>query len=76
MAGRRGSVPDRLQILSDRQLAVFSLIAGGNGIGRIAQELGVSRKTIETHCEHIKDKLGYANAEELRRGARDWLGHS
>lgn len=76
LAGRRGKVPDRLQILSDRELTVFSMISGGNGIGRIAEELGVSRKTIETHCEHIKDKLGYANAEELRRGAREWFDHS
>jgi DNA-binding NarL/FixJ family response regulator len=76
LAGRHGKIPDKLQVLSDRELAVFSLIAGGQGTGQIAQELGVSRKTIETHCEHIKDKLGYANANELRHGAQEWLGNS
>jgi DNA-binding NarL/FixJ family response regulator len=46
-------------------MAVFSLIAAGHGTGQIAKELGISRKTVETHCEHIKAKLGYANAEAL-----------
>jgi Tfp pilus assembly protein FimT len=34
----------------------------------------MGRKTIESHCEHIKAKLGYANAEALKRGARELLG--
>ena len=75
LAGRHGKIPDKFQILSDRELAVFSLIADGHGTGQIATELGVSRKTIETHCEHIKSKLGYTDAKELRAGAREWLGH-
>lgn len=73
LAGRN-SIPHRLDVLSDRELAIFSLIADGRGVGRIAKELRISRKTVETHCEHIKEKLGYSNAEELRRGARDSLG--
>jgi DNA-binding NarL/FixJ family response regulator len=73
LAGR-DSIPCRLDALSDRELTIFSLIADGRGVGRIAKELGISRKTIETHCEHIKEKLGYSNAEELKRGARDLLG--
>jgi two-component system response regulator NreC len=70
----RGNLPQGLERLSDRELAVFSLIAAGQGVGRIAQGLGISRKTVETHSEHIKLKLGYANAEVLRRGARELLG--
>jgi two-component system, NarL family, response regulator NreC len=61
-------------VLSDREMAVFSLIALGHGVGRIAKELGVSRKTIESHCGHIKLKLGYPDAKALQRGARDLLG--
>ena len=63
-------------LLSDRELAVLSLIAAGHGPGQIARELGVSRKTVECHCEHIKLKLGYPNAEALHRGARELLGTS
>jgi DNA-binding CsgD family transcriptional regulator len=55
-------------------LTVFSLIAAGRRPGRIATDLGLSRKTIETHCGHIKQKLGYSSAEELKGGARDLLG--
>jgi len=73
LAGRN-SIPDRLDVLSDRELAIFSLIADGRGVGRIAKELGIGRKTVETHCEHIKAKLGYSNAEELKRGAHELLG--
>ena len=63
-----------LENLSDRELHVFALIAAGHGVGEIARELGISRKTVETHCEHIKGKLGYGDAEALRRGARESLG--
>jgi DNA-binding NarL/FixJ family response regulator len=63
-----------LDLLGDRELAVFSLIAAEQGVGHIAKELGISRKTVESHSEHIKLKLGYANAEELKRGARELIG--
>jgi DNA-binding CsgD family transcriptional regulator len=43
-------------------------------VGRIAKKLGISRTTVETHCQRIKSKLGYANAGALRRGAHDLLG--
>jgi DNA-binding NarL/FixJ family response regulator len=71
---RREHLPQGVDALSDRELAVFSLIAAEHRPGHIAKQLGISRKTIETHCEHIKQKLGYANAEELKRGARELLG--
>ena len=66
--------PHDLDVLSDREMAVFALIAAGHGVGQIAKELGVSRKTIESHCEHIKVKLSYPDAHALHRGARDLLG--
>lgn len=72
-AGGR-ELPPGLDVLSDREMAVFALIAAGHGTGQIAKELGISRKTVETHCEHIKVKLGYPDAEALRRGARESLG--
>jgi DNA-binding NarL/FixJ family response regulator len=72
-AGGR-ELPHGLDVLSDRELAVFALIAAEHGTGQIAKELGVSRKTIETHSEHIKQKLGYGNAQELKRRAREFFG--
>jgi DNA-binding NarL/FixJ family response regulator len=63
-----------LDVLSNREVAVFALIAAGHGVGQIAKELGISRKTVESHCEHIKLKLGYPDAKALHRGARELLG--
>ena len=68
------ALPDGVSLLSDRELAVFALIAAEQGVGRIARKLGISRTTVETHCEHIKLKLGYHNAEALKHGARKLLG--
>jgi DNA-binding NarL/FixJ family response regulator len=59
--------------LTDRELHVFALIGTGFGTTRIAHELGISPKTVETYHEHIKLKLGYRNANALHRGAREWF---
>jgi len=71
---RRENLPHSLDVLSNRELAVFSLIAARHRAREIAKELGISRKTVDTHSDHIKKKLGYTNAEELKRGARELLG--
>jgi len=73
-AGRKRNIPGQLGVLSDRELAVFSLLAAERRIGEIGQELGISRRTVESHCENIKTKLSYADAEALRRGAHELLG--
>jgi DNA-binding NarL/FixJ family response regulator len=75
-AGRGRDIPGDLDVLSDRELTVFSLIAAGKGCGQIAREIGISRKTVESHCENIKRKLGYPDADALKRGARELLGES
>jgi DNA-binding NarL/FixJ family response regulator len=62
--------------LTDRELHVFALIGAGFGTSRIAKELGISPRTVETYFEHIKLKLGYSDAHALHQGARDWLALS
>jgi two-component system, NarL family, response regulator NreC len=74
-AGGRNLLPG-LEVLSDREMAVFALIADGHGTGQIAQELGISRKTVESHCENIKVKLGYPDAKALHRAAREIGRHN
>jgi DNA-binding NarL/FixJ family response regulator len=59
--------------LTDRELHVFTLNGAGLGTRRIAQELGISPKTVETYHEHIKLKLGYRDADALHRGAQEWF---
>jgi DNA-binding NarL/FixJ family response regulator len=54
-----------LHVLSDRELQVFRLIGQGRRTRQIADTLHLSIKTIESHCEHIKRKLGLESAAEL-----------
>jgi DNA-binding NarL/FixJ family response regulator len=42
----------------------------------IAQQFHLSGKTIETHRENIKSKLGLQDAAELNRFARDWAAQN
>jgi len=64
---------DRCAHLSDRELQVFRLIGSGLGTSLVAKELQLSVKTIETHRQHIKQKLGLTNGMELTRQAADWM---
>lgn len=66
---RATSAVDRL---SDRELEVFDLIGQGLTTRQIAQRLHLSPKTIETHREKIKQKLGVANVPQLVRHAVQW----
>lgn len=67
------AVHRKVPTLTDRELHVFALKGAGLGTSRIAQELGISPKTVETYHEHIKVKLGYRDADALHRGAREWF---
>jgi DNA-binding NarL/FixJ family response regulator len=72
--GRRVLETDSpLHVLSDRELQVFRLIGEGRSTRRIAEALARSVKTIESHLEHIKSKLGFASAAELLRYAIQWV---
>ena len=59
--------------LTDRELQVFRLIGRGRSPSGIADELHISVKTVESHREHIKDKLGAKNARELLQRATLWV---
>jgi DNA-binding NarL/FixJ family response regulator len=61
-----------IESLTDRELEVFELIGDGLTIRQIAAKLQLSPKTIETHREHIKEKLNFKNTTELTRHAVQW----
>ncbi len=67
----KGASP--LEQLSDRELEVFRLIGEGYGTREIAEKLHLSAKTIETYRAHIKEKLGFQDANELLRSAIQWV---
>jgi two-component system, NarL family, response regulator NreC len=55
--------------LSPREAEVLRLLAQGHTYKEIADHLGVSVKTIETHRQRLSDKLGIKSRAELFRFA-------
>jgi DNA-binding NarL/FixJ family response regulator len=58
--------------LTNRELEVLESLAAGLGTRRIAEKLSLSVKTIESHREKIKRKLGLQSAPELIAHAVRW----
>lgn len=67
---QQSALPDK--VLSNRELEVFIEIGRGRKSRSIAEQLGLSLKTVETHRTHIKRKLGIRSAVELRKLAAQW----
>jgi DNA-binding NarL/FixJ family response regulator len=63
----------RIENLSDREMHVFHLLGSGLGPKKIAHALNLSVKTIETHREHIKHKLGLDSGEALVERATKYV---
>lgn len=59
--------------LSDRELEILQLIGKGRDVHEISDALHISRKTVETHRAHIKEKLNLKNAREVNRFAVQWV---
>ena len=51
--------------LTKRELEVLALVASGKSNQEVADDLFISIKTVETHKNHILDKLGLKNTAEL-----------
>jgi DNA-binding NarL/FixJ family response regulator len=51
--------------LTDREAEVLLMMGRGRTTSAIAQELGLSVKTVETHQAHIKDKLNLSGGREM-----------
>jgi two-component system response regulator DctR len=64
-AGEAHQVQLRLQSLSQREHEVLELILQGKMNKNIADELGISMRTVEVHRAHIFDKMQIKSAVEL-----------
>ncbi|MEO8528777.1 MAG: helix-turn-helix transcriptional regulator [Pseudolysinimonas sp.] len=63
--------PDDIRAsLTERQTAVALRVAGGLGNSAIAEELGISVKTVEKHLADIRARWGVSSRAELARVAR------
>jgi FixJ family two-component response regulator len=59
--------PDRTAALSAREREVMALMVRGLHNRRIAEELGISPRTVEVHKARVLEKLGVKNVVELVR---------
>jgi DNA-binding NarL/FixJ family response regulator len=66
---RKGLLKTKLINLSSRELEVLQLIAEGLANKQIAEELGISIKTVEKHREHLMQKLNIHDTAGLTRYA-------
>ncbi|SPE60754.1 Two component transcriptional regulator, LuxR family [Verrucomicrobia bacterium] len=73
LTGKSLPAATSLDSLSDRELEVLGLIGNGHSSRDLAQRLHLSMKTIESHREHIKTKLGLKSAAELVNFAYNWV---
>lgn len=72
-AGRGAVVADRPE-LSARELEVLRLVAAGRSTREIAEQLNRSVKTVETHKQSLKVKLGADSPAMLLRKAMAFVG--
>ena len=62
-----------IEALSPREFEIFSLLGHGVPSNKIAEQLNLSLKTVDTHRERIKRKLEVENVSELVSLASTWL---
>jgi DNA-binding NarL/FixJ family response regulator len=59
--------------LTDRELEVFQLIGRGQGTRKIAEELHLGIKTVESYRARIKEKLKLSDGTQLLQQAIQWV---
>ena len=62
-----------IEKLTDRELHVLQLLGVGISTRKIAEQMHLSIKTVETYREHLKQKLGLSNSTELVHYATHWV---
>src|SRR5215831_8297072 len=67
---------EALENLSDREMHVFHLLGSGLGTRQIAHSINLSVKTVESHRENIKHKLGLSCSRDLVERATKYLEES
>jgi len=60
-------VPQPVDLLTGRELDVLRLLASGQSNKQMATELGISRRTVESHRESLMKKLGIRTVAGLTR---------
>lgn len=71
--GSNSDLGSPVDTLSDRELEVLQHLGRRRSTREIAEALHLSVKTIETHRAHIKEKLGFKDADEIVKFAIEWV---
>lgn len=71
--GRVQEQKSPIERLTDRELEVFQLIGRGHGTRKIASELHLGIKTVESYRARIKDKLKLEDGTQLLQQAIQWV---
>ena len=69
---RADSSGSPVELLSNRELEVFQLVGQGLKTRKIAEELHLSVKTVETYIDHIKKKMNFDDSRDLFLHAVQW----
>ena len=69
VAGPQNVGGSPIERLSDREFEVFQMIGHGVGPSEIAEKLGLSVKTVETHRRQLMEKLQIFNIADLTKFA-------
>jgi DNA-binding NarL/FixJ family response regulator len=64
VANRAAGEPER-DLLTARERQVVTLIAAGKSTREIGEALHIGVKTVETHRQHIMDKLGFRKTAQI-----------
>ncbi len=72
VAKKSGTTSSGVDVLSNRELEVFHLIGQGIKTAKIAEQLNLSVKTIETYIDHIKKKMHFKDSRDLFLHAVQW----
>ncbi|MBE2287056.1 MAG: response regulator transcription factor [Prosthecobacter sp.] len=73
IAGSTDDLGSPVDKLSDRELEVLQLFGRNKTTKEIGESLHLSVKTIETHRTHIKEKLGFKDADKMVEFAIEWV---
>ncbi|WP_340106926.1 response regulator transcription factor [Rhodohalobacter sp. 8-1] len=73
MFGNKNPLKTPMETLSDRELEVFELMGRGKSTSEIAEQLHLTKKTIETYRSRTKEKMGFKNSTEMLIHAVKWL---
>ena len=67
MLAQHDAIEDRLASLTRREREVLGLVVRGLGNKVMAQEMGLSQRTVELHRARVMDKMGASSVAQLVR---------